>query len=601
MQLGRVSVRRVSVRELGAQLALRWRACAAVGGGLLGAAAFPRLGIWPLAMVSVALLSLAVDGRRARGAAGLGMLYGLAFFVPLLHWTGIYVGPAPWLILATAEAVFMAGLGALLSRVQRLPGAPAWVACGWVLQEALRDRLPFGGFPWGRLAFSQAASPLRWFAPLGGEPLVTFAVALAGAALWRGGHGVIAALSTGTGTQTRTGTSADRSRARSLIALTAALGVLAAVAVPAVAVLVGVGLKPAPDTAGRTSTVALIQGSVPDRGLAFEDRAGEVLANHIEQTQILAARIAAGAVPRPDLVVWPENASDLDPFSRPDVAQQIDAVVKQIGIPVLVGAILNGPGDNHRRNVGILWSPTTGPGAEYVKRHPVPFAEYIPLRSIAKLVSSDVNLVTQDMVAGKGNGLMTGGPYPIGDVICFEVAYDALVRSSVSAGAQLLVVQTNNATFGHTAETYQQLAMSRLRAVETDRTVLQVATTGASAIIGPDGQIRAQSGALFTPSILEASVPLRTNKTLAVRLGAIPEYVLAALALLVLFGDVIAQRGRRTKPRRAAASAVEPMPVAHLSETPLHDAPLHDAPLHDAPLHDAPLQTSQTDEEMVIT
>ncbi len=117
----------------------------------------------------------------------------------------------------------------------------------------------------------------------------------------------------------------------------------------------------------------------------------------------------------------------------------------------------------------------------------MPFAEYIPLRAISERVSSYAKTVTQDMVAGTGNGLLRGGPVPIGDVICFEVAYDGLVRSSVSAGAQLLVVQTNNATFGHTAETYQQLAMSQLRAVETGRTVVQAATTGKSAIIGPDG------------------------------------------------------------------------------------------------------------------
>src|SRR5262249_55408885 len=156
---------------------------------------------------------------------------------------------------------------------------------------------------------------------------------------------------------------------------------------------------------------------------------------------------------------------------------------------ILVGAILNGPGPTHRRNVGILWSPTTGPGARYVKRHPVPFGEYIPLRGLAEWFSSDAKLVTRDMVGGHGNGLLRGGPFLIGDVICFEVAYDQLVQSSVAAGARLVVVQTNNATFGHTAETYQQLAMSEFRAVETGRTVVQAATTGLSAIIGPDGTV----------------------------------------------------------------------------------------------------------------
>src|SRR4051812_39122721 len=163
--------------------ARRWAALVAVGGGVTGVLAFPRFGIWPAAFVSVALLSVAVDGRRARTGAWLGYLYGAAFLLPLLHWTGIYVGPVPWLILALAFAGFFAVLGAVLPVLARLPAGPLWVGAAWVLQEALRDRLPFGGFPWGRLAFSQAESPLRWFAALGGAPLVTFAVAVGGAGL----------------------------------------------------------------------------------------------------------------------------------------------------------------------------------------------------------------------------------------------------------------------------------------------------------------------------------------------------------------------------------------------------------------------------------
>jgi apolipoprotein N-acyltransferase len=495
----------------------RWAALLALAGGLLGTLAFPTTGIWPLAILSVALLSVAVDGRRSRTGAWLGLLYGLAFFVPLLHWTGVYVGPAPWLLLAVAEAAFLAGLGAVLPLLQRLRGAALWIAVAWVLQEALRDRLPFGGFPWGRLAFSQAESPLRWFAALGGAPLVTFAVALAGGA-------VSAAVLP---------VSALRPFPRPRDVRTmAGAGVLVAVVLAGYAL--GPLLDPSTSSSTRRLSVALIQGSVPDRGLVFEDRAREVLDNHVAQTMKLAAEVRAGTAPRPDLVLWPEDASDVDPFQDPAAYREIDASVKAIGVPVLVGAILQGPGADHRRNAGILWSPTTGPGAQYIKRHPVPFGEYIPLRSIADWVSSDAKLVSQDMVGGKGSGLLTGGPAPIGDVICFEVAYDGLVRSSVRAGAQVLVVQTNNATFGHTAETYQQLAMSQLRAVETGRTVLQVATTGVSAIVNPDGRIAQRSGTLFTPDILSAAVPLRTEQTPAMRVGAVPEYVLAALAVVAI-------------------------------------------------------------------
>jgi apolipoprotein N-acyltransferase len=523
---------------------MRWAVLCAVLAGVVGMLAFPRFGIWPLGAVSVAGLSIAVDGQRARAGAMLGLLYGLAFFVPLLQWTGIYVGPAPWLILAGFEAIYLAGLGMLLTTVQRLPVMPVWIAASWVLQEAFRDRWPFGGFPWGRLAFSQAESPLRWFAALGGAPLVTFAVALVGGAL---AHLVLIVRSSH-------GQGAGRS-----VRFAAATAVALAVAVPLGSVIAAWTLAPTNDPTGRTATVALVQGNVPG-GLTFETRRRQVLDNHVAQTMQLAADVRAGRVARPDLVVWPENSSDLDPYVDTDARQEIEQAVAAIDAPIFVGAILDGPG-NHVRNAGILWSPTTGPGDSYIKRHPVPWGEYIPLRSLAKLITNKVNLVQHDMAAGSGNGLVTGGPFPLGDVICFEVAYDGLVRSSVAAGAQLLVVQTNNATFGHSAETYQQLAMSQLRAVEHGRTTLQVSTTGVTAVIGADGRIQDRSGALFTPARLVQTVPLHTTQTLATRLGAIPEYVLAALAAVGLATGMImsrlARRPGQPKPAPTSSASEE--------------------------------------------
>src|SRR4051794_13554986 len=510
----------------------RWAALLAAGGGFAGVLAFPRFGFWPAAFASVALLSLAVDGRRPRTGAWLGYLYGAAFMVPLLSWTGIYVGPVPWLILALFEAVYFALLGALLPLLARLPVAPLWVGGAWVLQEALRDRLPFGGFPWGRLAFSQAASPMRWFAAVGGAPLVTFAVATAGAGLVTAGFAV-----------------------RPLRPRPLAGGLAAVLLIPVLGGLLSGPLGPAPDAHGRQLTVAVIQGGLPDRGLDSFDQAEQVLDNHIAQTLKLAAEVRAGRQTRPDLVLWPENASDVDPFQNAAAYEKIDRTVRAVGAPVLVGAILQGPGPDHRRNVGILWSPARGPGAEYTKRHPVPFAEYVPLRSAAEFVSSAAKTVTQDMVAGHGNGLLRGGPVRIGDVICFEVAYDDLVRSSVAAGAQLLVVQTNNATFGHTAETYQQLAMGRLRAVESGRTVIQAATTGKSAIIGPDGGVREESGALFHSQVMVARVSVRSATTLATRVGAGPEYLIAMLTLGGALAAAIS--GRRARQQRDADAADE--------------------------------------------
>ena len=503
-------------------LTIRWAALCAVAGGLVGVFAFPRFGVWPLAFVSVALLSVAVRGRRARTGGWLGYLYGLAFLLPLLHWTGIYVGAAPWLILCVAFAAFYALLGAALPILDRLAAGPLWVGAAWVLQELLRDRIPFGGFPWGRLAFSQAESPVKWFAAVGGAPLVTFAVAVAG--------GALAALPVVL-------------RPVRLRPAMAAAGV--AVMVPLLGLLLSWPLAPAGYSSGRTLTIAVIQGGLPDLGLQFESRAEQVLDNHVRLTMQLATDINAGRVTRPDLVLWPEDASDVDPFRNRGAYDKIDNAVKAVGVPVLVGAILDGPGPNRRRNVGILWSPTSGPVDRYTKRHPVPFGEYIPLRSLAEWVSSDAKTVT-DMVGGHGNGLLHGGPVPIGDVICFEVAYDDLVESSVAAGAQLLVVQTNNATFGRTAETYQQLAMGQLRAVETGRTVVQAATTGKSAVIGPDGVVHDESGPLFSSDVLVDTVPVRTGLTLAVRVGAAPEWFLGALAVLGVVAVLVLDRRARS-------------------------------------------------------
>lgn len=506
-----------------ASFANRWAALAAAGAGLSGYLAFPTWNWWPLAFVSVAGLSAAVDGRRKRTAAGLGYGYGLAFLLPLLSWTGVYVGPVPWVILCVGFAPFYALLGVVLSLVQRLRAAPLWIGAAWVLQEALRDRLPFGGFPWGRLAFSQADSPVRWFAPLGGMPLVTFAVAVAGGALFLAGR------------------AAARGRNRgAVIALAGATAVL----------LLGLAmaLPLGPGAAPKSVRIALIQGGLKDHGLGFESRVREVLDVHVAQTLKLAAAVVDGTQPQPDLVLWPENSSDVDPLSDAYARAAVTRAVRAIKAPILIGAIQYTQDGRHRLNVGIMWSPASGPGERYVKRHPVPFGEYIPLRGLAEWVSKDAKLVATDMIGGSGDGVVTGGPVPIGDVICFEVAYDGLVQSSVDAGAQLVVVQTNNATFGHTDETYQQLAMSRLRAVETGRTVLQVSTTGESAIIDPDGHPVADSGRLFEPAILTAAIAPRTGITLSVRLGMIPELFLAGAALTGVGLSVAVTRRRRTIP-----------------------------------------------------
>ncbi len=476
------------------------RLIAALVAGLLLAAAFPPLGWWPAAPAGVAVLALSVRGAGPRTGAVGGLLCGLALFLPLLHWSGAVAGPAAWIALAALQAAFLAPMGAALTATSRLAGWPVWGAALWVGQEALRDRLPFGGFPWGRLAFSQDASPLTPLAALGGAPLVTFAVALLG--------GALALLVT-------------RPSRRGLLAT----------GLPALVLVLAGLLLPTP-AGGPTTRVAVVQGNVPRLGLdAFAQRAA-VLRNHVEATRRLAADVRAGRTPPPDLVVWPENASDLDPYTDPQAYALIDGAVRDVGVPVLVGAVVDGPGDKIS-NTGIVWSPVTGPGATYVKQHPVPFGEYMPFRALLRKVSSRVDLVPRDFAAGNGTGLLQVGPATVGDVICFEVAYDHLVRDAVRAGGRLLVVQTNNATFGRSAQPAQQLAMGRLRAVEHGRAVLVAATSGISAVISPDGALVDRT-AVFSRAVLVADVPLRDAQTPATRFGAVPELLLALLGAAAL-------------------------------------------------------------------
>jgi apolipoprotein N-acyltransferase len=540
----------------------------AVLAGLLTWLAFPEPGWWPLAVVGVALQTVALTGRSARAGAGLGLLYGLALFVPLLRWSGVYVGAVPWLALSVLQALYLCLLGALLApvlrfatadppaagardrRLARLPKLPRLprgplravlvsgaVAALWVGQEALRDRTPFGGFPWGRLAFSQADAPFARLAALGGAPLVTFAVAWCGAAL---ALGLLALLAPPA--RTRRGRPALR------------------VAAPAVVLAAGCALcglvVPLP-TSGDPVRVAGVQGNVPEAGLDFSAERRAVLDNHARGTLELADRVRAGQAVRPDVVVWPENASDLDPYRQADARAVIDGAVDTVGVPVLVGAVLTEPAD-HLTNASIVWTPEAGPGQRYAKRHPVPFGEYIPYRSFFRRISKQVDLVRRDFAPGTDVGTLDLGPTRVGVAICFEVAYDDLVRDTVRDGADLLVVQTNNATFGFTDEAVQQLAMSRLRAIEHGRAVAHVSTVGVSALIAPDGRELARSS-LFTPAVLEASLPRRTALTVADRVGGWPEAVLTAAGLLaaLLAGLALSagSRDRRLSRRLESSTA----------------------------------------------
>ncbi|WP_309142888.1 apolipoprotein N-acyltransferase [Streptomyces javensis] len=517
------------LRRLGllARREARRSALAAVSGLALGLA-FPPFGVWPLSLVAVAALALLTHGRTARQGAWTGFAFGVPFFLLLLKWLSV-VGWDAVVGLSIIEAAFLALMGAGLALVSRLPVPalwPLWTACLWVAEEWARDRVPFGGFPWGRLAFANTGSPYTPLAALGGAPLVTFGVALTGGAL--AGAALTLWRLRGAG-----GFSPRR-----------ALPAAGAVAVAAAVTAAGFAV-PVPTAADDSVDIAVVQGNVQQAGMDFLGRPMKILNNHVNATLDLAKDIRAGRIAKPDLVIWPENASDLDPFQYREAYARIDEAVKSIGVPVLVGALVDHPTkQGYVENQGIVWDPKSGPGASYTKQHPVPFGEYVPFRQELSKVITRLQRVPRDFYPGDHTGVLNVGPARLGDVICFEVAYDEIVRDTVNAGARAIVVQTNNATYGRSGQPEQQLVMSRLRAIEHGRPVITAATSGISAVVSPDGTIE-QRTKEFTQDVLTARIPLRDGKTLADRVGAIPEWVLAMVGVLSCAAAImIGRRGR---------------------------------------------------------
>ncbi|WP_422395084.1 apolipoprotein N-acyltransferase [Nocardia vulneris] len=534
------------------------RSVGAICAGLLIFGSFPPRPWWFLAPLGIAVLTLVVRGSgRLRAGFGYGFLAGLAFFVPLLPWTGIYVGPVPWLALSTVCAVYIGLFGVLARMVGRLPGWPLWVALAWASAEWARSSFPFGGFPWGRLAFGQADG---WFLPLaalGGAPFVSFAVALTGAgaaALILQVRAVVrstAAPRPGSENDAATENAAPHDAtpaAETPMAGThraAWLGCAAAAATLAVLPLAGLLLGatlPAPDQGDRVITVAAIQGSVPRLGLDFNAQRRAVLDNHVRRTEELAQAVAAGAAKKPDVVIWPENSSDIDPLRNADAAALITRASERIGAPILVGAVLVN-GDRTTTNSVIVWNGAAGPGQRHDKKIIQPFGEYLPMRSFFRLFSEYADRAGY-FVPGHGDGVVRAAGIDIGVATCYEVAFDRAFEDAMRAGAQLLTVPTNNATFGDSEMTYQQLAMSRVRAVEHGRALVVAATSGVSAIIAADGTVQ-QESPQFVPAALVAQLPLRSSNTVATSVGPLPERVFVALTAAAVLAVLIRQRRAR--------------------------------------------------------
>ncbi|CAM4442008.1 Apolipoprotein N-acyltransferase [Mycobacterium basiliense] len=524
----------VGARLPGVWAALRPRLTrlgASVAAGLLMYASFPPIDWWWAAVLSIALLTWVVvyPATSPAGGLGYGFVFGMWFYVPLLPWIGTLVGPMPWLVLATTSALFPAVFGLFAVLVRGLRGWPIWFAVLWGAQEWLKSIVPFGGFPWGSVAFGQADGPLLPLVQLGGVALLSTGVVLIGCSFtaiafeiekwWRTGQ--------------RAGDDASAAAKPPAVVLPGVC--ICLVLFTAVIVWPQVRHAGAGSGGEPTITVAVVQGNVPRLGLDFNSQRRVVLDNHVHETLQLAEDVRAGLAPQPQFVIWPEDSSDIDPLVNPDAAQQISKAALAIGAPILVGTVLDVPGSRQDKpeftNTVIVWNPGTGPADRHDKEIVQPFGEYLPMPWLFQHLSGYANRAG-NFVPRAGSGVVRIAGVPVGVSTCWEVIFDRAPRKAVRNGAQLLAVPSNNATFNQTMSE-QQLAFGKVRAVEHDRYVLVAGTTGISAVIAPDGGELVRTD-FFAPAYLDTQVRLKTRLTPATRWAPILQWVLVGAAGAVI-------------------------------------------------------------------
>ncbi len=502
----------------------------AVVGGLLFNFSFDPYGLWGLLPLSLGALFFASLTRRWWVAFLSGLAFGASAFTPLFSWASIYAGLGPHLALAIFEALYIAVLSVLARFILVRRGirfsSSVGLACVWALMEFVRASVPWGGLSWGMSAFALAESPLLNFGPWIGVTGLGAVSGLLGAYVFS----TVCALTF------------RRARGRNGMhavwpASVAILIVLCALVTPRPANSV--------DTGHHSIRIAGIQGSIerPEAGSYYIP--DTMFANHVRQTRDFLANDGHAR-----LLVWPEDSTGWDVRNNPERMSTLTELAGEAGAPILVGT--QGPdGDRARFNTSVLVDEEGPTDQEYTKRHPVPFGEYIPLRDVFSKITDKVSLVERDMTPGDKVGVVDLSGTEVGVLICFEIAYEQSVADTVNAGAEVLVVQSNNALFLDSHESIQQLAQAKAFAVISGRSVVHISTVGDSAIFTPEGRKLAGLGH-WTEGTMVADVPVRTGLTPAMEHGVVIRGIIVALAGVVLLASVIAPprtiKERRTRP-----------------------------------------------------
>lgn len=526
---------------------MRKRYCiplAILGGVALWASQEP-LALWPLAFIGIAVLWVILRGSGVLRAGGLAYLWAFTYFFLLFDWatqaTGIILAQ---IALAGVEAIYIGILGIVWAGIRRAPMVVARLrkcqqtrllraisspivevllaAASWTAMEVLRFAWPLGGMPWGALGFAMIDSPLVALAPIGSTQLVGSAVVVIGILL---------------------GTAAEKIRTHTGQAIILAITALFLAVAPAV---LSIGAKPVGH-----HRIAIVQGNVPNLATLGEgdSRALIVTQNHADATRLILEQ-------NPDLILWPESASDRDIRKDPQAQKIVTDIAREAGVPILLGT-QEYVGDV-RYNDYVVMMPDGSITDTYSKQHPVPFGEYVPGRDLLRPIAPIVDEVRTDMAPGSEPALLKvdleDNSLQLATPICFEVAYDLIVADAVRLGANIIVVPTNNATFGDTGEPHQQFAMTRFRAVEHGRTAIQVATSGISGVATANGVVGYESE-IFTQDAQVVSIPYYEEMTLATTTAVarhVLAYALGVVAGMVgVFGWVKDRRASGQKRRKS--------------------------------------------------
>ncbi|MDD7541419.1 MAG: apolipoprotein N-acyltransferase [Mobiluncus porci] len=519
-------------------------------GGWLGSYAFPHWNWWVLLGPSLMalLLSLRYVEERPHPAWSRGLVgftWGLAFFGGQLTWLTVPASsPVPWVALTILEALFIAGFGVLWgagdSRLQRSKGlfwifTLLWAPVAWIAVEQIRAIVPFEGFPWSKLAFALVDSPFAAWAPWCGS------IAVGGVAMFV----TICAVEIFHPSRGRW-----RHPFKAFFSMFLALTLRPLMVVLAVVAVLFPHLIPAgvPTATGQSLKVAAVQGNTPGR--TPQTAYGEpydVLNHHVAES--LRLRETLGPEERVDLVVWAENAADMDPRIDAKAAAQINRVTDAFAAPLIAGTL--GFTNKEIKNTIIYWNNNEAI-ATYSKKHLVPFGEYLPWRKYLETLAPDfAAMIPEDMSPGNTKAqlkIFAGDKdITVATPICYEIADDALVREA-ARGANFIALPTSNTFFGDSDEADQQLAIARFRALEHGLDTVQVSTMDSTARIDSHGNILGKVIPNYTAGSFVTAVPLRSGATPATLYGEMLTrailVIFAGATLLLLVMKVIESRKR---------------------------------------------------------